>query len=49
MTLCVVEPVFYVFYLLFQVPWQSTGGNEKYYFDNESVSSILNTIMFVGT
>ncbi len=24
---------------LSEVPWQSTGGNEKFYFDNENVSS----------
>ena len=22
---------------LFQVPWQGTGGNEKFFFENESV------------
>ncbi|XP_041357336.1 intraflagellar transport protein 172 homolog isoform X2 [Gigantopelta aegis] len=27
---------------LSEIPWQSSGGNEKYYFDNESVCMIFN-------
>ena len=27
--------------LSFQVPWQGTGGNEKFFFENENVSLII--------
>ena len=26
---------------LSEVPWQNTGGNEKFFFENESVSNTL--------
>lgn len=26
-----------IYFILFQVPWQGTGGNEKFFFENENV------------
>ena len=30
-----------ILFLFFKVPWQGTGGNEKFFFENENVCMIM--------